>query len=303
MALPTLRQLNYLIAVADAGRFNLAAQRVHISQPALSEQIAQLEHNLGAKLLERGRQGATLTPLGQEITERARRILTDVRELEDVIRSTQDSLGGLIKLGALPTVGPYLLPQAIPDLHALHPDLRLYVRETRTVELETRLRSGEFDVILSTPPQDDTALTVYELFQEPLRLGLPADHTLTAQSVVQLQDLNNENLLTLEAGHYLADRVRSLARSAKANLLLDYEGTSLDGLRQMVGMGMGAALFPALYERSEMRDDAAVVVRDINLDAPWRWITLTWRATSPRDRDFRILADHLSARAKALLSQ
>ncbi len=303
MPLPTIRQLTYLIAVADAGRFNLAARRANISQPALSEQISQLEHNLGAKLLERGRSGAKLTPMGVEIAARARRILADVRELEDVVRANQDSLGGLIRLGALPTVGPYLLPQVIPDLHAQHPNLRLYVRETRTVELENRLRGGEFDVILSTPPEDASSLVVERLFQEPLRLGVPSGHELAAGGPIGIDDLADKNLLTLESGHYLADRVRDLAESAGAHLLIDYEGTSLDGLRQMVGMGMGSALFPALYEHSEMRDEASVAVCDIALDEPWRWIALIWRTSSPRGDDFRVLGEHLTKRALSLLAQ
>ena len=302
MALPTVKQLVYLIAVADEGRFKLAAQRSNISQPALSEQIAQLEHNLGARLIERSRSGATLTPIGADIAVRARRILADVRELEDVVRATKESLGGLIRLGALPTVGPYLMPNVIPHLHAEYPDLRIYVRETRNVELEERLRGGEFDVILSTPPLDGAGLVVERLFQERLRLGVASDHDLAKKTSINVADLEGENLLTLGGGHYLSDRVRELARAAGAQLLLDYEGTSLDGLRQMVGMGMGAALFPGLYERSEMRDDLAVAVRDIAVADPWRWIALIWRESSPRGEDFKVLAEHLTARARKLLA-
>lgn len=303
MALPTVRQLTYLIAVADAGRFNLAAERAHISQPALSEQIAQLEHNLGAKLFERGRAGAKLTPLGAEIAARARMILADLQELEDVVRANRESLGGLVRLGALPTVGPYLLPQVIPDLHGRYPDLRLYVREGQTVDLEARLRMGEFDVILSTAPEPADGLTIARLFKEPLRIGLTRGHPLAAKRTVAVEDLAGENLLTLEIGHYLAARVRALAARSGARVLVDYEGTSLDALRQMVGMGMGASVFPGLYERSEMLDEDAVVVRDLAVEEPWRWIVLAWRASSPRGADFQKLADMLRERAVKLLGE
>ncbi len=303
MALPTIRQLVYMIAVADTGRFNLAAERAHVSQPALSEQIAQLEHNLGAKLFERGRAGARLTPIGEEIVRRARKVMADIHELEDVVLAAEKNLGGLMRLGALPTVGPYLLPRVVPDLHAAYPNFRLYVREMRTIDLEARLRSGELDVILSTPPEEADGLMVEPLFEEPLKIGLPSDHRLAARQVITIEDLDGESILTLEAGHYLSERARRLAQAAHAQLLLDYEGTSLDGIRQMVGLGMGVSLFPALYVSSEMAGDPAVVVRNVVIDNASRWIALVWRASSPRTKDFLELAPRLRDRATALVSQ
>lgn len=303
MALPTIRQLVYLVAIADTGRFSLAAERSNVSQPSLSAQIAQLEHNLGAKLFERGRHGAMLTPIGQEIAVRARRLLAEARELEAAVLASRENLGGLIRLGALPTVGPYLLPRVVPELHAKHPALRLYVREMRTVDLEAALRGGGFDVILSTPPAEVDGLVVEPLFQEALRIGVPADHRLAAKSVIRVADLAGENILTLEAGHHLSKRAADLAKTARAELLTNYEGTSLDALRQMVGMGMGVSLFPALYIVSEIKSDDAVAVRDILLDDASRWLALVWRDTSPRGRDFAMLADRLRERGRALATE
>jgi LysR family hydrogen peroxide-inducible transcriptional activator len=302
MPQPTIRQLTLFVAVAEAGRFNLAAERENISQPALSEQIAQLEHNLGARLFERGRHGATLTPLGEEIAKRALPILSQVRELEDVVETTRNNLGGLIRLGALPTVGPYLLPSVIPELHSAYPELRLYVRELRTVELESRLREGGFDVLLSTQPDDTTGLVIEPLFQEPLLLGLASDHRLAKKKVIQVEELEGEKILTLETGHYLSVRARGLAEMAHAQLLVDYEGTSLDSLRQMVGLGMGISLFPALYVQSEIFTDEAVVVREIGIRDASRWISLVWRKSSPRKQSFLRLAALLRTHAKDLLS-
>ena len=303
MSQPTLRQLGLLIAVAETKRFTLAAERAHISQPALSEQIAQLEHNLGTKLFERGRHGASLTPLGEEIATRARPILAQVQELEDVVYAGGKNLGGLIRLGAMPTVGPYLLPSVIPELHAAHPKLRLYVRELRTVELEARLREGAFDVLLSTQPHDAEGLVVELLFKERLLLGLASDHALAKKGTVSIGDLANEKVLTLESGHYLSVRARGLAKAAHAQLMVDYEGTSLDGLRQMVGLGMGVSLFPSLYVHAEMMSDDAIAVRDIKIADAARWIALVWRKSSPRGADFLRLAELLRARGEALLSE
>ena len=302
MSQPTLRQLGLLVAVADTKRFTLAAERAHISQPALSEQIAQLEHNLGTKLFERGRHGAALTPLGEEIVSRARPILAQIQELEDVVRAAEKNLGGLIRLGTLPTLGPYLLPGVIPKLHAAYPELRLYVRELRTVDLEARLRQGAFDVLLSTRPDDMDGLASELLFEERLLLGLASDHRLAKKKTIGIADLSAEKVLTLESGHYLSERARGLAREAHAQLLIDYEGTSLDGLRQMVGLGMGVSLFPALYVYAEMLSDEAVAVRDIQIQRAARGIELIWRKSSPRGEDFRRLAKVLRACGHALLS-
>ena len=297
----TLKQLTAAIAVADAGRFKTAADNLNLSQPALSEQIARLEEVLGAKLFERGPRGATLTPIGEEVVKRARKLMADVAELEQLANRDADALGGSVRLGALPTVGPYLLPHAIPGLHTDYPGLRLHVREARTTELEARLRGGEFDVILCTPPKDGDGLIVELLVQEPLRLGVAHDHHLADQPVIAAEDLCGLDLLTLEAGHHLAERTRELAAETGARVQIDYAGTSLDGVRQMVGLGMGAAIVPGLYQRSEMDADASVVVRDLGIVDPWRWIALVWRKSSPRTEAFRTLAARLAACARERL--
>lgn len=297
----SLRQLSCFIAVADTGRFGLAAERVGLSQPALSEQIAQLERALGVAVFERGRHGARLTPAGREALVRARLIAVSVEEMRDAAAGAAGSLGGLIRIGALPTVAPYVLPQLIPALHKDHPDLRLHVREAASVELDARLAAGDFDVILATPPETTAGLTVEPLFEETLRLGVPSDHPHAAKRAVRLEALADMPFLTLERGHHLADQVRALADEAGATVLDDYAGTSLAGLRQMVGLGMGAAVFPDLYVRAELRADPAVRVLDVAPRAPSRWIALTWRAASPRAQDFRDLGARIRDRAAAAL--
>jgi len=148
---PTLRQMEYLVAIADTGTFGEAAKRTFVSQPSLSAQVKDMEDHIGARLLERGRHGALLTPIGEEMVKRARLLLRQVEEMKVLGREAEGTLAGRIRLGVLPTVGPYLLPQATQRLHRAYPELRLFVREERTTDLKDHLSSGKFDVIISTP--------------------------------------------------------------------------------------------------------------------------------------------------------
>ena len=154
---PTLRQLEYLVAIADTGTFGGAAKRTFVSQPSLSAQVKDMEDHIGARLLERGRHGALLTPIGEEMVKRARLVLRQVEQMKVMGREASGTLAGRIKLGVLPTVGPYLLPQATRRLHKAYPELRLFVREERTIDLKEHLSSGKFDVIIATPNDHQSA--------------------------------------------------------------------------------------------------------------------------------------------------
>lgn len=301
-AQPTLKQLEALVAVAETGLFRLASEKLNVSQPALSEQIAQLEHRLGARLFDRDRRGARLTPVGERLAERARRILADVRGLEAVVRSAADNLGGLIRLGALPTLGPYLMPHVVPVLHTRFPDLHLYVREAAGGALEDGVRSGQYDVALSVRPYRPEGLSVLPLVEERLFLGLARDDAGAEAKSASLDTLSGRDVLTLEHGHRLSELVRTLARDAGARLLEDYQGNSLDGLRQMVGMGLGVSLFPALYVRSEFRDDSGVIAVPFDRPDTRRQVVLMWREDSPREDDFRQLAAVIRERAEGLIA-
>lgn len=303
MANPTLRQLEAFIAVADTGLFRLASEKLNLSQPALSEQIAQLEHRLGARLLDRGRQGARLTPIGREIAGRARNILQSVSELKDVVRSGLANLGGLIRLGALPTLGPYLMPHIVPVLHGRYPDLRLYVREAWAGRLEEGVLSGDYDCALTVGPVQSEGLHVEFLFEEDLFLGVARDDALAAKTEIAGRAIAGRAIMTLEDGHRLTDQVKAIAHAAGAHLLDDYQGTSLDGLRQMVGMGMGLSVFPAFYERSEIRNDQAVVARRLKVPGTTRPICLIWRNGSPRADDYAALGTIIGEKAVTLLAE
>lgn len=301
MPQPTLKQLEAFIAIADTGLFRLASEKLNLSQPALSEQIAQLEHRLGARLLDRDRRGARLTPVGARVAERARRILADVRGLDAIVRSAAGNLGGLVRLGALPTLGPYLMPHVVPVLHKRYPELRLYVREGPGEALEEGVRSGQYDVALSVRPYRPEGLSVLPLVEERLFLGVARDDPASGEGAIGPDALAGRDVLTLEHGHRLSELVRNFARDAGARLLEDYQGTSLDGLRQMVGMGVGVSLFPALYVRSEIRNDRAVAALPLDSADARRQIVLIWREGSPREGDYHELAGIIRDRAETLL--
>ena len=259
--MPTLKQLRYLVAIADTLHFRRAAEICHISQPTLSGQLRELEGRLGVQLVERSRAKVVLTPLGEEISTRARTILTDVEDLLELAKHGQTALGGMVRLGVLHSLGPYLLPHILPELHQTYPQLKLYIREDMPDALLQALRNGDLDLLIFPLPIKDAELSVAKLFREPLLVAAARDHELADKANVERSDLKGETLLALERGHRLHDQVRDLCDLFGARLALDFEGTSLDTLRQMVGMGMGMTLLPVLYVRSEVREDSEVVTR------------------------------------------
>lgn len=278
--MPTLRQLEYLVAIADERHFGRAANRVNVAQPTLSTQFALLERKLGARLIERDRSGVSVTPLGREIVDRARRILVEVQAMVDLGASASTSFAGRLKLGVPPTLGPYLLPHVIPEMHALYPQLQLYVQEAPPLRIQETLASGELDIILTPLPVRSRALEVQALFREKLQIVCAPDHRLSLLDRVSIADLRSEKVLTLEPGHYLHDQVRELCDISGAEILYDYEDTSLDTLRHMVGMGVGISFFPELYILSEIRSDRELRVLDLDDSDLSREVCMAWRMNS-----------------------
>jgi LysR family hydrogen peroxide-inducible transcriptional activator len=291
----TTRQLRYFAALADVGSFTRAAERVGVSQPSLSQQITQLEAIIGGRLFERGGGPTILTPLGREALARARRILVELDDLELVRSATEDGLVGTIRLGVSPTLGAYLLPALVARLHREHPSLRVHVREGLPQNLVDGLSNGEHDIILAQLPAGGRGHHVERLFREPLHLAMAADHPLRARDAIDRADLAGEQLLTLDPGYRLAEQVAAVAEEVGATVLTDYEGTSLDAVRQMAGMGMGLALLPELYVRQEVREGDDVIVRRFANGRYYREIGLLWRVGAGRASAFRLIADHLRA--------
>lgn len=290
---PTLKQLEYFAAIAERSSYRRAAEDLGVSQPALTTQIAALEAALGLSLFERSRAGTLLTPEGRELLGRARQILLAVREL----RESADVLAGghqtTYRLGVPPTVGPYLLPNVLPELHARYHALKLYVREAAPRHLQRGLVEGVYDLAIIPLPVTAEELAVEPLFTEPLKFVVPADHRLAGEAEVMPSQLRGEKVLTLEEQHHFHHQVQEICEGLGAELQRDYEGTSLDTLRQMVVMGLGVAFLPGLYVHSEMHKPEALHVSELKAKPILRQHGLVWRASAPGRRFYRELAAHM----------
>ncbi len=299
-ALPSMRQLRYLIAVAETRHFRRAAERMGISQPSLSLQISNLEKLLGTPLIERGRGPVNLTPAGREVLVLARRSVADAQSIVDMTASMRGGLTGTIRLGASPSLGPYLLPRVADHLHRNFPDLRLYVREGAPRLLREELVSGIHDLILTQLPVHGGDLEVRMLFTEPLLLTVAPDHPLARQDRVTVSDLKGLQMLSLGPDYLLHDQILAICDQYGATLQRDYEGTSLDALRQMVAMGMGVALLPQLYVTSEITPrDVSVVARSLSRAGFSRTIGLVWRKGSGAGALYTRIADEMLTVARS----
>ncbi|TNE63979.1 MAG: hydrogen peroxide-inducible genes activator [Alphaproteobacteria bacterium] len=299
---PTLKQLRYLEAVVAAGSFRKASVRLGVSQPTLTSQIAALEEALGLVLLERSRTGVLPTSAAREILPRAAHIADEVRAIRDFARFTAEGGMGIHRLGVPPTLGPYLLPEVLSDIHANHPTLRLHVREETPNDLEHGLLEGRYDVVLTSLPMDVAGLVHTRLFAEPFRLCAPPDHMLATKPVVEARDIAGERLIAIEDRHRMFYQMQQLARRFDARLMRDYEGTSLDAVRQMIATGFGLAFLPTLYIRSEIDPREDVVVLEM-ADAPLdREIVLAWRPNSAHRGLYRLLAEQLRDSCQRKLS-
>ncbi|MGF1476526.1 MAG: hydrogen peroxide-inducible genes activator [Geminicoccaceae bacterium] len=288
--MPTLQQFRYLVAVADTLHFRRAAELTHVTQPTLSGQLRELEEKLGVQLVERSRSRVILTPIGEEIAGRAKNVLRDVRDIVELAKRDKHLLSGTIRVGVLPSLGPYLLPHILPELHQTYPDLKLYVREGLPKALLRGIDEGDFDLLLFPLPVKGADLAITRLFREPLWVVMSKEHKLAQKRELEHRDLKGETVLTLEPGHRLHDQVSQLCDQFGAKLALDYEGTSLDTLRHMVSMGMGLSLLPALYVLSEVANDQQVIALKLRSRAPVRTIGMIWRRHAARQDEFLALA-------------
>ncbi|MBF9048847.1 LysR family transcriptional regulator [Roseobacter sp. HKCCD9010] len=277
----TLRQMRYLVALEETAHFREAAESCGISQPSLSVQIKTLEDALGLTLVERGRGPVRLTLAGREVSSRSRDILDATQGILDLSVTLQSGLGGTLRLGTSATLGPYLMPHVVGDLHRSHPDLRLYIREASPRELLRELNDGMHDLILTQLPVSGAALTTSRLFREPLSVALPVDHPLAEKEMLDGPDLSDQTILSLSPSYTLHDQIAAVCLETGATLSRDYEGTSLDALRQMVAMGMGVTFLPTLYVKSEIENRAQdVVVRPFRGRRFSRSVGLVWRSAT-----------------------
>ncbi|WP_343504904.1 hydrogen peroxide-inducible genes activator [Alloyangia pacifica] len=287
----TFRQLVYFVALADARHYRRAAERVGISQPSLSQQILGLEAALGVTLIERGQRGAVLTPQGRIILEQARRVLDETERLKALAQDAHDGVSGTIRLGSTPTLGPYLLPHVMRRLHEAYPDLKVVIRDAPPAALQEDLLSGQQDLILTQLPVRSKDTETMRLFREPLKLALARDHPLAQREVICDADLAGVDVLSLSDAYRLHAQVAGLCEELGATLRRDYEGTSLDALRQMTALNMGVSFLPALYVRSEASQEAGdVIIRPFRAGRLTRSVGLAWRRRSAHVRMIRHMA-------------
>lgn len=287
----TMKMIECFLAVRETRHFRRAAELCGITQPSLSVQIQNLEEVLGLRLVERSRAGVTLTMAGRELADRALQVRENIQAMIDYADVARAGLSGTLRLGTTSTIGPYLLPHLVAKLHKSYPDLNLYVREGAPRHLEQELAAGRHDLLLTQLPMTSSDHQVAELFNEPLYLAMATDHPLADKQTNAVRDLRGIDVLGMAPDYPLFDQVNELCRSIGANLVTDYEGTSLDALRTMVGMGMGVAFFPALYCRSEITSRAEVAYRLVKGRQILRPIGLVWRKTAGRSSAFLRIAD------------
>lgn len=299
----TLRQFAYLVAVADYLNFRRAADATNVSQPTLSQQLRALEANLGVTLVERNENPVQLTPVGREVVARARRILLDVKDVEDLARRSKIGMGGTIRFGVTPTLGPYLMPGIVASLHRRFPDLRLYIREGIPDEQARELARGELDMLLSPMPISGSDLHVEPLFREALHIVSPPEHPVARGALVSKQDLAGTGFLSLDRRHHAHRQAREICEDLGAKLLEDYEGTSLDSLRQMCGSGLGFAILPELYLRSEVGGEDMVTRLALADWSATRSIAAAWREGAAYTDTYRTIAEAIATEARRILSQ
>lgn len=290
---PTIRQLEYLVAVAETLHFRKAAQNCAVTQPALSAQIQGLEELLGIQLFERNRRRVLLTKAGREAVARARRVLDDCDALAEAARSASEPLAGELRMGVIPTVAPYLLPRVLPCLRENHPKLRLFLREEFTHELIDRLNSGELDCLLLALPASGGDFEHQLLFHDAFWLALPHGHALLARESVKYDDLKDQEVLLLEDGHCLRDQALAICNRGGANESMRVRATSLGTLTQMVSGGLGVTLLPELAIAVEAREGSGVELRPFAEPVPQREIGLVWRRGSARAVEFRQLGEEM----------
>lgn len=286
----TLRELRYLVALADHGHFGRAADACRVSQPTLSTQLKKLEDGLGVVLFERTNKALRMTPIGRRIVDQARRVLAEADILVQLAHETRAPLAGPLTLGVIPTLGPYLLPWMVPRLTRAYPDLQLVLCEDLTDDLIERLRRHRIDAAVISLPIQAPDLEIQPLFDEPFFFVCPRDHPLAGKTSVAETELQQQRLLLLTDGHCLRDQALAVCGRSEASVSdygADFRATGLETLRQMVGAGMGCTLLPALAVTAVETPSVAFCPLT---DGASRRIGLIWRHAYPKRDDLQRLA-------------
>ncbi len=295
----TLRQLEYLTALAELCSFHKAASACHVSQPALSTQIKQLEDQLGLKLLERNQRMVMVTPAGEEIVRCAHKVLNGANDLIEKAQALTLPMSGTLRLGVIPTIAPYFLPKVLPKVRELYPDLRLLLYEEKTDVLVRLLNDGKLDLALLALGVELGKLESMNLFEDRFLLAVPESHPLAKRQSVQQSDLFDEEVLLLEDGHCLRDQVWPVCESGGAHELGDFRASSLSTLTQMVSSKVGITLLPEMSLDVEVGRSEHIELRHFMQPEPFRVIGLAYRSSSPRKGDFKMIGETFAGLQRA----
>ncbi len=277
-----LKDLRYLVALADTRHFGRAAEKSHVSQPTLSAQIRKLEEYLGVQLVERQPRKVALTDVGERVVERARRIVRDSDEMVELAKQSRDPLAGKLRIALIPTIGPYLLPTVSPRIRKALPKLQLLLYEYQTGVLLDRLRDGDIDVGILALGFETEEFESRALYDEPFTVALPASHPLAKKNSLKVEDLSGETLLLLEDGHCLRDQALDVCGRVDVRETQDFRATSLETLRQMVAAGLGVTLLPELATEGPFASGRNLAVRPFQKPVPRRTVGAVWRKSSTR---------------------
>jgi LysR family transcriptional regulator, hydrogen peroxide-inducible genes activator len=295
-----LRDLRYLVALAEHRHFGRAAEACFVSQPTLSTQIKKIEEELGVLLVERAPRNVMLTPAGAEIAQRARVVLNEVEQIRTIARRSLDPEAGTLKLGIFPTLGPYLLPHVVPLLRQRFPRMELLLTEEKTELLLQQLHEGRIDAAVLALPLHEEQLHAEPLFEEPFVLAVPAGHALAGRGPLRLADIADERLLLLDEGHCLREQALGVCQLAGASEKDGFRATSLETLRQMVSAGVGVTLLPLLAVQPPVPRSPSLALLPF-AEPPRRQIALVWRRSSAHGEFLGKVADVLRELPAGLL--
>ncbi len=291
--LPTLRQLQYLKLLAEHGSFSRAADAAHVSQPALSSGVQELERILGAPVVERTRGAVLLTAVGAEAVRRAEDVLARTEDLVEAARNAGKPLSGRFRLGIIPTVAPYLLPQKLVTLRDRYPALKLFIREDLTPRLIAGLKSGQLDAAVIALPYDAPGIDHAHIADDEIVVAAPVNHPLAGTGPIPQGALKSEDLILLEDGHCLRDQALAAVKIEAPKGEDVFAATTLPTLVQMVSSGLGVSFLPQMAVNAGLADNPGVVVRPLSEDGPHREIVVAWRSGSSRAAEARLLAEAL----------
>jgi LysR family hydrogen peroxide-inducible transcriptional activator len=295
----TLTELRYVVAVARERHFGRAAEACFVSQPTLSVAVRKLEDELGVQLFERGPGEVSVTPAGQRIIEQAQRVLEEAARIKELAVAGRDPLAGPLRLGAIYTIGPYLLPKLIPILRKNAPSMQLLIQENFTHRLTEMLKSGEVDAILIALPFDEPGVVTHVLYDEPFFVAVPKGHPWEGRKRVTTDELTSESLLLLGEGHCFRDQVLDICQTVRgrerSNLSRTLEGGSLETIRQMVAGGVGVTVLPATSVSAGAGASELIRVLPFARPAPMRTVALAWRRSFPRPEAIEVLRKSILA--------